>query len=103
MRLTAIELADGWTKFTVSWAVVLKLCQLTERFWLAWVMVVVVPAWVMEPEPETTCPPVGAAKTKPGKSSSAAAISLRAVPLPRPRAFSATAIHALSTGLQIRR
>jgi len=51
MRFTAMAVAEGWTKFTVSCAVVLNDCQVRARFWLAWLTVVVVPAWAMVPAP----------------------------------------------------
>src|SRR5512135_2897773 len=106
MRLTAMALAEGCTKFTVSCAVVLKLCQLRERFWLDWLMVVVLPDWLMLPLPAVTCPPVGAASAAGTMRTSANAPAIRLHPepdLPRPLAFSATAIHAFSTWLQMMR
>lgn len=54
-------------------------------------MVVVAPDSVTLPALPTTCPPSGAAWAKAALSNSAAAMSLRPDPLPRPREVSATA------------
>ena len=62
MRLTASELAFGWTKFTVSCEPTSKLCQPRERFWLFCWMVVILPDWMICPAPAVTWPPLGAAK-----------------------------------------
>ena len=56
------EDAEGCTKFTVSLGVMLKLFQLMEALLVDWLMVVVVPLWLMFAEPVMTCPPVGEAK-----------------------------------------
>ncbi len=52
MRLTAIALAEGCTKLTLSCAPTLKLFQFREAFWLDWVMVVVAPFWEMLAAPD---------------------------------------------------
>jgi hypothetical protein len=57
--LTAIALADGCTKFTVSCGAMLKLVQLNESFGLRCVIVVRAPDWTMLPLPAVTCPPEG--------------------------------------------
>ena len=103
MRFTAIALAEGCTKFTVSCLAMLKLCQLSDRFWLDCVMVVVWADCTILPAPETTCPPTGAACAKLAVSDRAAATSLRLEPLPRPRADSATATQAFETWFQTMR
>ncbi len=111
MRLTATLLAEGCTKSTVSCAPILKVFQFSERFWLPCLMVVVEPAWLIVPLPDTTCPPVGPAsangeiKVTAVRDSAAAASLRRALlpPLPRPRVVSATATQLLVTRLQTRR
>ena len=106
IRFTAIAVADGWRKLTVSCAATLKLCQLSERFWLAWVMLVLAPDCTMLPVPATTCPPEGAAIVWAENivlSERAAAMSLRLEFLPRPLAVSATATQAFCTWLQTSR
>ena len=103
MRLTAMALAEGCRKFTVSCGAMLKLFQKSDRFWLDCLMVVVTPDWEMLPEPAATCPPFGAAWARAAQSDRAAAISLRLDRLPRPRANAATATEVLYTWLPIRR
>src|SRR5450830_2106451 len=97
MRLTAIALAVGCTKFTVSCGAILKPFQVSDRFWLDCVMVVVAPDCEMLPAPDATCPPTGAAcasDAPPSANAAAIAISLRRDPLPLPRVVSATATQA---------
>jgi len=60
MRFTAIELAPGWTKFTVCPLPMSKFCQLSDSIWLFCWMVVTLPDCWIWPEPEITCPPPGA-------------------------------------------
>lgn len=87
-----------------------KLCQLAAILSVAWVMVMVVPDWVMVPCPATICPPVGRLAAKLGAGGTAmspAATMAATMPLdarlPRARANSATAIKALWVSLQMRR
>ncbi|MEO5831257.1 MAG: hypothetical protein ABIQ36_11900 [Rhodanobacter sp.] len=44
---------------TDSLALRLKVCQFNASFWEAWLMTVLLPLCVIEPEPPTTTPPVG--------------------------------------------
>lgn len=60
-RFTAIALAEGCTKLTVSPLPMLKLFQFRERFLLACVTVVTAPDWLMALLPTVTTPPEGAA------------------------------------------
>jgi len=103
MRLTATEVLEGCTNLTDSVAAMLKLFQLSYKLGVVWVMVVALPAWVMLPAPLATVPPSGAAWARPTANESAAATSLRLLPLPRPRAFSATATQVFDVAFQTRR
>nr|WP_254257899.1 hypothetical protein [Methylobacter tundripaludum] len=105
MRLTAIAAVLGCWKLTVSLGAMLKLCQLADRFWLVWLIVVVSPDWLILPAPETICPPVGSACPAAAKRNNGAISSLRLglEPLPRLLLFSATATKACFTSLQTRR
>src|SRR5690606_41907536 len=103
MRLMAIALAEGCTKLTLSCAATLKLCQLSDRFWLDWLMVVVAPDCTIPPAPATTCPPCGAATAMPAASDNGRASNRLREPVPRPRAGSATATQHHPTRLQTRR
>ena len=103
MRLTETELREGWTNLTLSVGATLKLLQFIDKFWLAWLIVVVAPAWFTEPEPAVTCPPTGAPNAAKVLKDRAAATSLRLDPLPRPRAHSATATQLWVTWFQMRR
>src|SRR4051812_44981266 len=77
MRLTAIALAEGCTKLTLSCAPTLKLFQVSEAFWLDWVMVVLAPLWEMAAEPEVTWPSTGPACAVAAPSSNTAVTGLR--------------------------
>ena len=111
MRLTAMDVVEGWTKSTVSCLPTLKLAQPSDRLALDCLMVVTAPDCVIVPLPAVTCPPLGVALAI--DASAARAVIDRAGRasrrrvlrplLPRPRAVSATAIHPFATWLQTRR
>lgn len=88
-RLSATELADGWTKLTVFPWPILNDCQLvmslSEFCW----MLSVVADWLNWASPAATCAPSGrsAADAKPGTASSA----VHSSPAPRDLTHSATA------------
>ena len=103
-RLSAIDAALGWLKRTASLLPMLKFCQLMARFWLLWVMVVVVPAWTIAPVPALICPPVGSAcargarRTAPERNNKAITKKLRPnIDLLDPLMFSITDIQTLMT------
>src|SRR6218665_3365485 len=100
MRLTAIELAEGWTKFTTSWELVLKDCQFRDRFWLDCVTVVVLPLWLTVPLPAVTCPPVGPAHAAWPAVIKTAVSKARLAALPLPLVHSETTIQVCWTWLQ---
>jgi hypothetical protein len=103
IRLTAIELAEGCTKSTVSFGAMLKLAQVSESTGLVCVTVVREPDCPIWPDPETTWPPRGAASVSPAASDMAAASSVFAEPLPRPRVVSATGTQLLEAWLHTSR
>src|SRR5688572_361039 len=84
MRLIAMASAEGCRKFTVSCSAMSKLSQVSERFWLDCLMVVVSPDLERVARPETTSPFDGAAWTMGMQSESVATMSLR-LRLLRPR------------------
>ena len=59
IRLSAIEEALGWTKLTVADDPILKLCQSMASLLLLWLMVIALPALLIDPLPAETVPPVG--------------------------------------------
>src|SRR5262249_3870111 len=103
MRFTAMALAEGCTKSTVSWDPMLKLCQLSDRFWLDCRIVVMLPDWEMLPAPATTWPPGGPACATTAPSDRAGATSLLLAHLPLARVVSATGTHAPIASLQTSR
>ena len=110
IRLTAIASAEGWTKFTVSCDAMLKLCQLSDSWLVAWLMVVVAPELLMLPAPDVICPPIGAARVRTEVRAKTAATSARIdalatleALLPRPLAISETTVQARMVSFQISR
>jgi hypothetical protein len=103
MWFTATAVVDGCTKSTVSWGATLNVCQLSERFWLDCVTVVVFPELLICPVPDTTCPPLGPACATAAVSERAARVSLRPDPFFLPRAISETATQPLRRWLQTSR
>ena len=64
-------------KRTASLTPIPKRCQLITARSVDWLIVVLVPAWLMVAWPATTCPPVGAPHAPPENAS----ITLSAIPL----------------------
>ena len=58
-RFSATLLAEGWLNVTVLPAPIEKLCQLAAILAVAWLMVMLLPLWLMVALPPTTVPPVG--------------------------------------------
>ncbi len=58
---SAMAELSGCLKLTVCALPTLKLCQVSAADWLCWLMVVVLPDWVIPAWPPTTAPPVGRA------------------------------------------
>src|SRR5450830_33691 len=105
-RFSAIAELLGWTKLTVSLAPILKLFQLTARFWVDWLTFKVLPAWPMVAWPAVTWPPVGSALACSENRDRAAATMVEAAtrlrPLPLALAVSGATTQAFCAWFQTR-
>ena len=112
-RFSVTEPLFGCWKLTWACDPTLKVCQSIAPRWVAWLIVIWLPPWVIVAAPPTTWPPVGnwlapggpaqAKGARPSPANSAAMKAPRPLLLPRPRTFSATATQAPCFSLQIRR